>query len=249
MRFKLFFIVILWASIFIQDTHAQENNEKKDNLLYKKEFSIYPLIHTSGLGIGYRRAYNKTYYRKLAWEIEAVTLKHPKEVRSVSLYNPTKFIIIGKLNQCYLLRAGIGQQHLLNEKPYWGGVELRYFYMGGLSLAITKPIYVKVVKYDSGDTTFYYEDEKYDPDKHDITSIFSKSSFFKGFDGLKFYPGVYFKTGLNFEFSSGSKTLQCLEFGICADLFYKNVPILAFRNDQFLFTNLYLSLHFGGKRL
>jgi hypothetical protein len=228
---------------------AQEKDEKKDNLLYKREFSIYPEIHTSGFGIGFRKAYNKTYFRKLTWEIEAVSLKHPKEVRSVSLYNPTKYIIIGKLNQCYIFRLGIGQQHLLNEKPYWGGVELRYFYLGGLSLAITKPIYMKIVKYDSGADSVYDEVEKYDPDKHDITSIYSKASYFKGFDGLKFYPGLFFKTGFNFEFSSGSKTLKYLEFGICADLYYKNVPILAFRNDQFFFSNLFLSLHFGGKRL
>ena len=248
MKLKSFFIASFLAVVANQASFAQEKVEKTDNLLYKKEFSLYPEIHTSGFGLGYRRAYNKTYFRKLSWEIEAVSLKNPKEVRSTSLYNPIKSFVYGKLNQCYVLRGEIGQQHLLNEKPYWGGVEVRYFYMGGISLAITKPIYLNIVKYDPNTGNAYEEVEKYDPEKHDITVIYSKASFFKGFDGLKFFPGLFFKSGFNFEFSSGSKTLKYLEFGVCADLFYKNVPILAFRNDQYLFTNLYLSIHFGGKR-
>ena len=50
----------------------------------------------------------------------------------------------GKLNYLFVLRPGIGIQNVINSKPYWGGVEIRYFYYGGLSLGFTKPVYLYV---------------------------------------------------------------------------------------------------------
>ena len=70
-------------------------------------------------------------------------MKHPKQIRVINpYYYNARSYVYGKLNHVYMLRIGYGFKKLLNRKPYWGGIELRVLYMGGLSLAFAKPVYL-----------------------------------------------------------------------------------------------------------
>jgi hypothetical protein len=226
---------------------AQSESNLDNKILYRKERSGFIMVHSGGFGLGYRSGKHKTYFRKFMWEVEGMNIKHPKEYKISSYYENSKNFIYGKLNSFFAVRGGVGQQHILNGKPYWGGVEVRLFYFGGLSLGIAKPIYLSIVKFkESGEP--YIVDERFDPDVHSITDIYGRGSFFKGFNKISVYPGIYAKIGLSFEYGTEDTFLKALECGFFADCFYKNVPIMAYQKNQFLFANVYLSLHFGKRK-
>lgn len=246
-----FFRKILMLSLLILSgtmIFAQSESNLDNKILYRKERSGFIMVHSGGFGLGYRSGKHKTYFRKFMWEVEGMNIKHPKEYKTRSYYENSKHFSYGKLNNFLAVRGGVGQQHILNGKPYWGGIEVRLFYFGGLTLGFTKPIYLYIVKFDDITGQSYLSLERFDPDIHLVTDIYGKGSFFKGFNKLSIYPGLYAKAGLSFEYGAEDTFLKALECGVFADVFYKNVPIMAYQKNQFLFVNIYLSLHFGVRK-
>jgi len=241
----LIFVLLLLSGAVI---YGQSESNLDNKILYRKERSGFIMAHSGGFGLGYRSGKHKTYFRKFMWEVEGLNIKHPKEYKVSSYYENSKNFNYGKLNSLLAIRGGVGQQHILNGKPYWGGVEVRLFYFGGLSLGFTKPVYLYIVKFDETTGLSYLEVERFDPKKHSVTDIYGKGPFLKGFDKLGVYPGIYAKLGLSFEYGAEDTFLKSLECGVFADCFYKNVPIMAYQKNQFLFANVYLSLHFGVRK-
>lgn len=243
---KILFLIV-FALVF-SDIRGQSSSNIDNNILYRKERTGYIMAHTSGFGLGYRSGKHKTYLRTFMWEIEGLNIKHSKEIKIASFYENSKNFVYGKLNNLYVIRGGVGQQHVLNGKPYWGGVEVRLFYFGGLSLGITKPVYLYIVKYNEQTGESFLELERFDPQQHYIGYIYGRGPFIKGFDGLGIYPGLYAKAGLSFEYAAKNQFVKTLECGVFVDGFYKNVPVMAYQNSQFLFSSLYISLHFGKRK-
>jgi hypothetical protein len=242
--FLSFLLLIISAGYLLGQ--SESNIDKK--VLFKREQTGFIMIHSGGFGLGYRNGKSKTYFRKFIWEIDGLNIKHPKEFKISSYYENSKNFIYGKLNNFYLLRGGVGQQHVLNGKPYWGGVEVRVFYTGGLSLGFAKPQYMYIVKYDEATGTSYLNVERFDPDIHSTTDIYGRAPFFKGFDHIGLYPGIYLKSGISFEYGADDKFVKILECGAFVDAFYKNVPIMAKQKNQFLFVNVYIALHLGKRK-
>lgn len=222
-------------------------------VLMKQEFTGGAMIHTRGWGLLLRRAKNKTFLRKRLFELEAVSMEHPKEVRTVNpYYENSNGYVYGELNQVVVTRLGYGRHNVLYAK-FDKGVEIRYLYVGGFSLAWAKPIYLEI-----GYPTVPYEyvaTERYDPDKvdengtriHSIDNIFGRSSVFKGIENMQFYPGIYGKAGFSFEYGKRQKAVRSLEAGVVFDYYFQEVPMMAFiKNDPFFLT-LYLSFNFGAK--
>lgn len=237
--------------VFLLETNnvfSQSSSNLDNKILYRKEWSCYLLAHTGGWGFGYRNGKHKTYFRKRMWEVEFVTMKSPKEKKVVSYYENSKSFVYGKLNSVYVFRGAYGVQKLLNGKPYWGGVELRWFMYGGISLAITKPVYLLIVKYNETTGENDVVAERYDPDLHIVDNIYGRGPYFKGFDHLGFHPGIYAKTGLNFEYGSNDVVLKALECGVVLDYYPIAVPIMAYQPKNSLFLSLYLSFHMGKRK-
>ncbi len=231
------------------EARAQSPSNVDNKILFRKEWSCYLLAHTGGWGFGYRNGKHKTYLRKRMWEAEFVTMKHPKEKRVVSEYENNRSFIYGKLNSLYIFRGAYGVQRVLNGKPYWGGVELRWFMYGGVSLGITKPVYLYIVKLNEETGLYDVVVERFNPEEHNIQQIYGRGSFFKGFDHLGFYPGVYGKTGLNFEYGADDQLLKSLECGATLDYYPLAVPMMAFTPKQNLFLSLYISFHLGKRKI
>ena len=212
-------------------------------ILLRKEISGFIMAHTGGFGIGYRNGRHLTGYKKRMFEIELTNMKNPKEVRTINHdYDNTKSFIYGKENSFYILRAGIGIQKIINSKPYWGGVELRYFYYGGLSLGLLKPVYLYILQETTTPYVYNLVIEKYDP------NIYGRAPFFHGFWETKPIPGIYLKTGVNFEFGVFDETLKALEAGIAADVYPEKIPIMANNKNTNYFVSLYVSFHLGKRK-
>lgn len=238
--FLLFFLIL--SSYDSMAQYESVPDTTPDNVLLERQWSLGIMFHTNGWGLKFRRGKNIVALRQFMWELEFSTYKSPKEVRIINPYfSDSKSYIYGKLNYLFFLRGGIGQQHIMNRKPYWGGVQVSLLYYGGISLGLTKPVYLYIINTDTGEIT----EERYDPAIHNLDYIYGRASFLSGIIQLGFYPGVYAKGGMDFEFGVKEKAISSLEIGATLDFSPIPVPIMAYNPRQQFFLTLYVSLMFG----
>lgn len=217
-----------------------------ENVLLEKQWSIGAVLHTNGWGLKLRKGHNVAALRQFMWEVEFSTYKASKEVRSINPYfSDSRSYFYGKLNYLWFLRGGVGQQQILNRKPYWGGVQLSWLYYGGFSLGITKPVYLYIIHFNTGFTDYEVKEEKYNPEIHFVDNIYGRGSFLAGITNLGLHPGVYIKTGLDFEFGVKSRQISALEVGGILDYSPIPVAIMAYNPKQSFFLTLYVSVMFG----
>ncbi len=241
-------ILVLAALILGTQLSAQEEGaDSLDNVFFlRKELAFKLMAHSLGFGTGVISTYSPTVFKKRIFEAEILNMKARKEVKLVYPYaDNSKSYVYGKLNYVFLLRAGMGYQHQLNRKPYWGGVEVRYFYHAGLSLGFAKPIYLYIINYSPAYDDYTLTTERYDPDLHFADNIYGRAPFGKGFDQLSVYPGLYGKFGFSFDFGADHDRVKTLETGLVVDGYPKAIQIMAFNDPVNLFINVYLSLHLG----
>ena len=235
--------------------HAQFYDEEfvdfSDSVLLIKEMSGGFMLHSAGWGIEFRKGKNVNAFKKRILEFDLVEMKSPKEIRLINPYfSNAKSYIYGKLNNIYLVRAGIGQHHLIANKPYWGGVELRVLYSGGVSLGLAKPVYLHIINLVAI-SNYYFEyelaTERYNPETHFRDNIYGRAAFLKGFDQMSVHPGFFGKVGFNFEFGAYSTSIKALEVGATVDIFPKAIPLMAYNEPEYYFLTIYFSFNFGAK--
>ena len=102
----------------------------------------------------------------------------------------------------------------------------------------------------------FIEIEKFDADRHFAENIYGRASGLRGLGELKFYPGIYFKSSLYFEFSNYKDGLKGIETGVSADAFLKTIPIMSPKvlekdisnpKNQQVFIALYINFFLGKK--
>jgi len=260
LRVITFFLLIIILPSLVKAQDVAEADTVDMGILLLREKSANIMLHTLGYGLGYRFGTNKTYYKNRMFEFDLLEMRSPTQARSWNTNLPnTRSYFFGKLNNLYVIRAGVGQQHLMNRKPYWGGVELRAFYYGGIDLGLAKPNYLYIAYYAYDSINQYYifdrtELERYDPEKHfpdigtnstTLSNIYGRGPMLSGFNKIKLYPGLYFKGGFNFEFSAANDRIKSVEIGATVDVFPKPVPIMAFKEATYFFITAYLSFHLG----
>lgn len=239
------FVLLISMFVLSKSSNGQEvGGGLSTSVLLRKEKAFSAHISSNGIGFGFRQGKQNSVSRKTFFEAEITTMKHEKEIRSHN-YFTTRSYYYGKLNSMVLLRPGIGIHRIVSEKPYWGGVEVRYFYFAGASVAVLKPVYLIVIKANSAATEYYYAEEPYNPDEHFPDNIMGRGSFTKGFNELKLIAGGYVKGGFHFEFGKDEKIVRSLETGFNIDLYPKHVPLMAFDKNKNIFLTFYISYCFG----
>ncbi len=227
---------------------AQGEIDDQDKVFYRNERTYAGYLCSNGFGGNYRFVKRITAFKATSYEVDLVSIKHPKEVKistSPSSFTSKSFVY-GKLINFYNLRAGIGYQKELFQKFDRGGISIRYFYNFGAALGIKKPIYYNIyIISAAGDKIIDEITEKFDINQHVDPRLMSRASYFKGFNELSFTPGIYGKTGLTFEFSKYDEVIHAIEAGIILDTFIKKISIMAIENDSRVFFSLYLSYRFG----
>ncbi len=235
---------ILYFSLLICNVTVFSQLPAQDDIrvLQRYENNYYLKIHSQGLGIGYRTGYNMTALKKRMYDFSFFTMKHPKEVRISNTIGDfdAKSYIYGKMNSLFLVEASVGTLRILNEKPYWGGIELRTFVSAGPVIGFTKPVYLYIYPERSL--------QKYDPEKHFYDNIYGRGPFFKGFNEIKLHPGLYCKAGFNFEHGSDESRIRALEAGVMFCAFLKPIEIMSYTKNNNLFATIYLSYQFGNRK-
>ena len=243
---KLLFI--LFSVLITTFLSGQGEINDQEKVFFRNEKSVSLSLRTDGFGFGYREGKRIDYLNKRLYEFDFGTFKHPKEYKTTSYYVNSSYVF-GKINSAFYLSGGIGAQHEVFKKADLGGIAVRYFYSGGLSLALYKPIYYKVANiYVPVGSDVYYIDiteEKFEESIQSPEDIYSKSSFTKGLNEIKVIPGVYAKTGLNFEYSIEDKSIQAIEVGAQISGFPKQIPIMASDINKAIFFSLFVSYRIG----
>jgi hypothetical protein len=224
---------------------AQGELDEQLKVFFRNERTLAGMLNSDGLGFSYREAKRIDFLNKRYFEIEAGTLKHPKEYRIPNYYNQGGSFVFGKLNAPFYLRGSIGHQHEIYQKADLGGIAIRYFISGGPVIGIYKPIYYKVLYPGAARGEWIIKEEKFDVSIAIPPDIWSKASFFKGLGETRIMPGLFAKGGFNFEYSKEDKVIHAVEIGAQVNAFPKKIPIMAIENNKAVFFSLFVSYRFG----
>jgi len=242
---SIFIFSLVFCVHVVQAQLEEQTDSLPDNVLLEKQWTLGIQFNTNGWGFKFRDGKNITALRQMLFEIEFSTYKSQKEVRTVNPYfSDSKSYVYGKLNYVYFLRGGVGFQHILNRKPYWGGIQLSAFYYGGLSVGITKPVYLYIIHLVST-TDYEVIQERYNPETDFVDNIYGRAPFLTGILNLQFFPGLYGKGGLEFEFGTKNRAIKALEAGVNLDFSPIPIAIMAYNPKQHFFLVLYLSFSMG----
>lgn len=238
-------LLILLAFSVNAFSQGELNNEAR--VISGNEKSYAVLINSNGWGFNYRYGKRITGYKKRLFDIDFSYVKHPKEIRVQNpYYENQKRFVFGKLNALFTLKASIGKQKEIYSKFDKGGIAIKYFYEGGFSLAILKPIYYEVVdSLGANPNNPFVSDRLFDYTIHSPSDIYGRSNFFKGIGQTKFKPGLFVKAGLSFVYSNQYESINALETGLIFDIYSSELPIMATtKNDNYLIS-IFISYRFG----
>jgi hypothetical protein len=242
---------ILIASIIVPLIGVSQNDDFGEaRLYYRSEFYGGFIQHTNGWGVGLRKVDRKSAKNKTVYSFDVVSMKHNKEIKQLATsLGVIKRYSYGKLNSFTILRPAIGKQKVIHIKEIKKGVELSVNYSIGASLGYLKPVYLQIATPDVYSSVRKETTERYDPDVHYPNTIAGKANFSKGLGEGQLFPGLYAKFGMGFEYAPKDEKIRYIETGITFDAHYKDVPIMAFAENQQFFIAYYLNFFFGKKSL
>ena len=241
-----FLMLFLCSLCFSQSTSQAIANGQDPNVLYRNEMSFGIFAHSRGFGLNYMRAKHVTGTRKQLFEIEALNMKHPKEIKVSNSADNSKRFVYGKLNNILLFRVGVGYQTTIFKRSDRKSVEIRTSYYVGANLTFAKPNYILVYRKTIADVS-YQQSVRYDPAIHTIDSISGRGPLVDGLAEMKIYPGFYAKANLSFEYAPFSNKVKAIETGVIFDYYPKALPIMAHNPAENFIVTLYVGFVFGKK--
>ncbi|HUW93182.1 MAG TPA: hypothetical protein VMV74_08455 [Bacteroidales bacterium] len=224
---------------------AQGDLDTQEKIFWRNERSMGAALNSDGWSLIYRELRQTKPANRFFLEGGVSSFKHPKELKLSNYYfqNPGTFVF-GKLNSTWSLSAGAGFQKEIFEKRDLGGVSISWFAGGGPVLTFAKPIYYKIIVL-LPDNYYTIEEQKFDLTIHQPLDIMGKASFFKGFNEIKVYPGIYGHGGFSFEYSKNDKLTHAIELGASVNAFTKEIPIMASEDNKQVFFSLFVSYRIG----
>lgn len=227
-------------------------HEEEGALIYQKQGAFGFKFNTDAWSMFYEHGKYKTITTTNLWWAEFGERKDRKEEKVPTLSASQGFLVIssyiyGKRNNFYYLKAGLGQQKLIGGKGNKNGVAVSAIYGGGISAGLLKPYYIEIqnpstnqreeIKYNNNDSLFL-----------DPTIIIGKGGFTKGFNEIKFVPGVHARAALRFDYGRYNEVLSAMEVGVNAEYYTQTMPILLLNKDRKFFFNAYIALVFGKRK-
>lgn len=226
-----------------------------EDAIYKREWSLGAKFHTNAYSFFFEHVWIKDIKRRKLVQAHFFIYFDWRERRTATPYlsHPLSHkYYYGKQNNFYALQLSYGWRTVIANKAKQSGVKLSLSYLGGITLGVLKPYYLRIIDRRENDRIIV-TDERYDAerpqrflDSNPATSrIFGAGSFWKGFDKLSFTPGIHAKVGLNFDFARKSKLITALEVGGQIDVFYKKINTYISDKNKPYILNLYLSFQIG----
>ena len=242
-------LLFLFFSAYCFSFYAQEIEVGEANMemITIKEWNILLGLNSSGFGFGFQQGKTPNARDKHLWEVEFLYRIHHKAV--LGRTDPTgRAFQFGKLYDLFFLRGGYGYQRILTHKPYYGGVQIRYFFNFGATVCLGLPTYLEIIKTNPFGVFTHTETERYNPDKHNVRDVFGAARFFDRFNKIALRPGFYGKAGFNFDFSNNPLKMQMLEVGVAMDMVFPFIQHMAFNRTNAVYFYGYIAYSFGRKK-
>ncbi len=224
--------------------------EEEGAIIFQKQNTFGIKLNTDGYGAFYELGRLKSPTKINLYSLEIGERKASKEekitrgILGFAIGNP---FIYGKVNNFYYTKLGFGQQRLIGGKGNKNGVAVSAVYGGGLSAGLLKPYYIKIndpqngqqkdIKYADNDSIFLSAD-----------IIQGSSGFGKGFNEIKFKPGVFAKTALRFDYGRYNEAVSAFEVGLNVEFYGSKMPILLRNKERQFFFNAYVAIEFGKRK-
>jgi hypothetical protein len=142
---------------------------------------------------------------------------------------------------------GAGGQRILGQKGNKNGVAVSAVYHGGLALGLLKPYYVQIED-PSSDDLLYIKYSTADSALFLGPSILGSGGFWRGWNELKMQPGLFVKGALRFDYGRFNEVVSGIEVGVSAEMYAKDIPIMALQNDKPFFLQAHIALLFGKRK-
>lgn len=240
--------------------NALMRQEEEGVVIYNKQTTFAIQLRSNGYGafIEWARMKNRNY--ATLYQLEFAEIKHPKENKVQFLNNSSIIpivnnpVIYAKQNYFYNLKFAYGQSRRIGDKGNKNGVSVNAVYMGGVSLGLMRPYYIRVVNFQQNNEV---SEIKYGDNADDDLAFVGERSGYgieggaglgKGWGEIKIRPGAYAKGGLRFDYGRFNEVVSALEVGLTADFYAQKVPIMVdYKADQ-LFFGAYLAIEFGKRK-
>lgn len=242
--------------LFYEKVTAQIN---PDSVIYRKSWQAGARLRSDGFGFGAEITRSRKYKSSILFQVQFAYFWHLKQVRQSSRYGSGGFFggdgykpfVYGKQNTLFTIYGGVGQKLLVAEKGKKHGVQIFFKYAGGLTLALLKPYYLRVIpKPLTLATEEDLVDVTYDPNEDnsflDWERIVGASGFLRGWK-IKVIPGLHTELGLEFDWAKNESFVKALEIGLAADFYYKKVPVMV-QNNSFFFPSAYVGIMLGKRK-
>ncbi len=240
MAVRCWFIALFISSF---TAFSQELADDDIETLMKRDVSVGLHFNTHGWGMGFDYGFQKTYRYKNLVGFVFSNIRHEKEFKIFGALSNSKGYYFGKLNSLVCLRPYYGGKLIAFKARRDNGIEISVKWSAGAAIGLVKPVYLRIDHFNLPP-----QDERYDPEIHNLNNITSRSSWFKGLDESKIRPGIFGRLGVDFNFAAMKNGISSGEAGIIADYFPgPAIDILHNNKNSNFYTALYIQFNLGSK--
>ena len=230
-----------------QRINAIIKQEEEGNLSFRRHTIFGIQLRTNGYGAFMELGRRTSQRMTNTYSLELSEIKERKEEKWQSAENIfNNSYVYGKINNFYQVKLGYGKQYILGQKGNKNGVAVIAMAQGGLSAGLLKPYYLQLEDNTGRQRTISYYD--------DSTAFLNGPKWLgagglgKGWNELKFKPGVFMKSALRFDFGRYNERVQAMEIGISLDYYFQKIPIMAYVENRNLFFQGHVAFVFGSRK-
>lgn len=223
--------------------------EEEGDLIFNKHNIFGIRLATDGYGINFEKGKFKTPTRTMLFQFELNEKKSPKEHKVSSGDGTINYssVVPYKLNNFYIFKLAVGQQHLIGGKGNKNGVAVTALYTGGISIGMLKPYYVDVVKHNNTQESARMTFDQLAKDTT-VYEVQGASGFTVGWGHLKIKPGLNAKGAMRFDYGRLNQTVTAIEVGLTGEYYFSKIPQLMLVPQKNFFFNAYVQIMFGSRK-
>lgn len=188
------------------------------------------------------------------WQLRFSEIKGEKEIKQqrdnslLQQAGKSTPYIFGKSNNLYTLEIGLLLESLLLPAVLEGHISVGFRYGGGLSLALLKPYYLRLV-YPGPPGTYIVQEEAWQGSNEayflNTNAILGASRWRKGLDELQYVPGLFGTAALTIEPRKGKWFFQTVTLGVQGAVYVKELPVMVHQPARNFQGSLFAGLQLG----
>lgn len=227
-------------------------HEEEGNAFFSKHTLFGFSMNHDGYSMLFEKGKSKKPYNTTIFQFELSEKQHVKEQKQTNVAESFGFFffnrpfVYAKQNIFYQAKLGTGKQIMIGGKGNKNGVGVYAVFLGGFTAGLTRPYYVDL--YDDVEVVKMKYTEENRDFFLDPTRIVGGAGLKKGWNEMKFVPGVYAKTGLRFDWGRFNQVVSALEFGFGFDYYTQKVVQMVDIEGRSFFPTGYVGLVFGNRK-